>query len=330
MSQQLYKDLLSFEKVIEKRFPPLCLIISKEQVEVKAILKKWQGEKVFLDGDNFSRATFLEAVESNLLFSKPLLCSIGQADKLKEKEALFLASYLPQFEKTATHNAILLFSSTPLKFFSGKMVLQLEEEKPWVRRKRVEEALKIHCKECGITISSKNLQWLIDALGTDIELLIQEIEKTLCYCLPRKEIELQDMQAVIVPQSQATLWDLGEAIFLKNSALALQKGKGLLESGLSFFTLLAHLRTQYRNLLNMSILFKDEGVLGLQKGYPYLRGAILDKKIAEIRKNSLEGLTRGLYLIFQKEIEAKNSTLEADQLLETLLALILYDSLSAT
>lgn len=204
-------------------------------------------------------------------------------------------------------------------------VISFKEEKPWEKEKRLVDWVIKEAKEGGAKITSAAAQALVK--GVDSQFLQGELEKLICYAGEQGEISLAAIHALSTPLHQETLWQLGEAIFARQTPLALQIGRTLLEEGVALFPLLAHLRTQFHTTLKIMTIAKQEGKAGVAKAYPYLKGPLLDKKVAMAQSFGLPRVQQGIYALFETELKAKNSAIEPALLLEILLVRLTNDAL---
>jgi DNA polymerase III subunit delta len=146
-------------------------------------------------------------------------------------------------------------------------------------------------------------------------MLKTELDKLICFAGERQEITIEAISLLSTPVHNETLWQLGEAIFTLATQRAFEIGRSLLEEGMSIFPLLANLRSQFTN--GMEILsLGGEAV----KKFPYLKGNLLEKKVQMFKKYGNGRLQQGVLLLFDTEVKAKNSAVDPPLLLELLLA----------
>lgn len=317
----MFKDISSFAKEIENKFPSLCLIIEKEGKEgLTFALKQWHGTIRKFDLEKFV-LDFHKEVNSLSLFSEPTLFLISEVEKFKEKEKKLLLHYL---EHPNPGISLLLFSLAPilLKEIQQKKgaVLQIAEEKPWQKKQRLQLCLQEKARSCGVLFSSAAIDCLINYVGLEKEILDQEFEKLTTFAFRKKEITLEDVQILVGKQASPTLWDLGEAIFSKNLPLSFEKARGLMREDISLFSILSALRSQIRSLIQMSLAYEKGGSSLLTQEYPYLKGTILTKKMKEIKDNNIADLKRGLCSLFETELKAKSIHINPLLLLEETIA----------
>jgi DNA polymerase III subunit delta len=301
----MFTDLNSFSKHIQE-FPNLCLIIGKDiQEAINIVLNKGEGKVKIFEGDNFDFSFYTE-IASLSLFDEKRFFYIRNCDKLspdEKKNLLFSIKNCP---------FSFLFSATSPVFLKeikerGGIILQLPEEKPWQKKKRLQVQLKEKATSCGYDFSKEGIDLLMDWIGEERDCLEQELEKLMCYTLHKKNISASDVQALCTPQNKISLWSWGEAIFQHNFLLSHKIAKALLDEGNSLFILLSHLRNQFRTLIEMHSHYKENDTASLVEKFPYLKGNILSKKIEELRKNRPSLLKRGLYLLFDAELKGKSS-----------------------
>lgn len=318
-------DFFSFSQEIQKKIPQLCLIISQQKEAVNFIIRRWQGRLRTFEGENFLASDFYNEIENYSLFGEPLLYHLRDVDKLRENDRKKLVSYLQNPNKAVS----LLLSSSFVTLVSevkqnGGIVFQLLEEKSWQKRQRLERLLSEHAKNQEIIFSGEALKQLIDRVGPDKDILFQEFEKLVTFTFPKKFISAEDVIELTHKDDFSTPWDLGEAIFGKKFSLSLEKAKAMLDEGVSLFSLLAQLRTQFKTLYSMTSLFEKGGQSLLLEEYPYLKGNILSKKINEIKNNPLKKLKKGLFFIFEAELQAKSLIQDPLATLEVLLLKLMH------
>ncbi len=109
-------------------------------------------------------------------------------------------------------------------------------------------------------ITQRALELFLLKSGTDMENISKELEKLICYCLEKDAIEVSDVEAIAVKQISSHIFDMMEAIGLKQQKRALNLYYELLALKVSPFQILALLGRQFNILLQLKEL--------KQKGYP--------------------------------------------------------------
>ncbi len=305
------------------------LIISKDREDIRRTLSSLlrdQSEPASLFyPENFTVEAFSQEVETLPFLSKAKRVIVHEIDQLSKEQLGVIQQYIEKPSKwislylTATQLAP---QSKLVKLVekSGK-VIRFKEEKPWDKEKRLANWLIEEAQVNGVQFSPQAATALVKAV--DHQMLKCELEKLICFVGTRQEITLEDISLMCTPIHHETLWQLGDALFAREIANALKVGRILLDEGMAIFPLLANLRSQFNTGIGILKAAQD-GVVS-QK-FPYLKGRLLDKKLGVLKKYGEDLLRRGLIVIFEAEIQAKNSA-EPYLLLELLIARLTYDTL---
>lgn len=74
----------------------------------------------------------------------------------------------------------------------------------------------------GKNASDMTIQLLVSKTGTDMENIYGEVQKLICYCLDKDTIEEQDVEAVCVTRIANHVFDMVDAIAVKNQRRAME------------------------------------------------------------------------------------------------------------
>ncbi len=203
------------------------------------------------------------------------------------------------------------------------VVLDIAEEKAWQKEKTLETWIRQKVTESKKTIAPDAVRVLLRFLGTDQNLLSNEIEKIICYIGDRPAITIQDIQALCVRMPLETVWQLGEAVFTRNGAAALHVMRDLLASEAPLLTLLRQLRSQFQTEFKVCTIIARGGHREeVSRMFPYMNGNILERHMQMASSYGIEKFKKGLLAIDAAELAVKNSgsdhTLIADRLMLTL------------
>ncbi len=321
----MLSDLSTFKKNIAETSYSQCLILGKDKEEaIEALLVAWKTKPVLTwDADQFSLEDFHKESETIPFLVKKIALHIRGVDRLKKEDVQGLIPYV----LSPAPWVFLLLSGEQLpsshvlvKAFEEKgILLKLAEEKPWDKERHIIERLMHEAAVHQVELSAPGAKALVKGIGLQWELLKQELYKLICYVGSKRKIGLEEIQILSCRVSQDTLWQLGESIFRGNRADALFIGRRLLDEGEAIFPLLSHLRTQVRQGLEVLSHFQAGGISAVSQHFPYLKGGLLQKKVDEMRHYGQSRLLHALILIFEAEVEAKNSGGDAHFILERLL-----------
>lgn len=297
---------------------PLCLIIcedGKEREEgVNAYLKRG---RVLIEPEAFER--FGQEVETIFMHTHHVLLS--RVDKLKKAQLDQVVAYAsnPNRQVALCMTAASLVGKLVAAVDQHGIVFQLPKEKPWEREKRLADVLSHMAAKRGVSFPLDIASEFVKSFGTDKIQLCHELEKLICYVSDRKAITRDDIQAISTPMSQQTLWELADAIFMRDFKGAHKIMQALLLEGVNIFPILSSLRTQNESAKRMLLLAQSGGQASVQKEFPYLKGRLYDRKLTLYRRYGAQRLTAFSNTLFKTELEARDSSQEPAFILEKLL-----------
>ena len=165
------------------------------------------------------------------------------------KALIDLAETMPFF---AEHRCILVEDSSFFKKSNEELAAYMEEIPPTAyfiftesevdKRNKLYKQVKKHGRAVEFKRQTENvlMQWVLGRLqregkkitrsvmelflsrtGNDMEVICQELEKLLCYCMDREVIEAEDVEAVCANQISGKIFDMVDAIAGKKQKQAL-------------------------------------------------------------------------------------------------------------
>jgi DNA polymerase-3 subunit delta len=179
----------------------------------------------------------------------------------------------------------------------------------------------------GVTFSEDAARELVDALSAEMLTVASEVEKLLLYAgaMGRAAIEVADVETMVSAAKQRSLYELTDAISLKDTPRALALLAGLLnasEGGED--AAIGHVFSLAKTYRQMLVLnekqVKDQRAMW-QVLWPGFRVApfAADALIAQARRYRDRGeLTRGLRLIAKADLELRSSPADKRLVLERL------------
>jgi DNA polymerase-3 subunit delta len=332
-------NLRAFEKHIEgaapAHFSRLYTIICKDPYLrktastklVDALLAQQQNRSLglqLLDGDLLTKEALGNELGSMSFFCKDSVVLIENADKLRKPCTEFLEGYFakPNPAITLVLSATQINGNTNLYKKSEKagIILDIPEEKPWEKEKIVAEWIRERFASAKKNASHPTAQYMVKLLGTELSLLHQEIEKIICYVGERQEITIPDISITCASVNVETAWQLGESIFKGDVSAALRISKALLNDGVPFFSLLKQIRHQFETDFQVCGILSNGGSgAEIAQRFPYMKGMVLDRHIQMAQNYGLKKFRNGLIKIDETEVQAKNSSLDTDLMMEMLL-----------
>jgi DNA polymerase-3 subunit delta len=332
-----YDNLRAFEKHLEsatpQHFSPLYAVMGKESFDCKEALhlllrflvpsnQKEMALKI-LDGSSSDTQSLMEDLYSQSFLVDKRVILINHADKIKKNLWEKLEKYIcrPLPAQYLILSGIPLSRQTSMYKLLEKegIILEFADLKPWEKEKKLIEWVSKQATVSRKLMSYQVCQQFVKQLGTDQELLANELEKLLCFVGNRQEIVVQDIYLICTQIQLESVWHLGEAIFRRDSALALKITKSILLEQ-AFLPFLRQIRNQFVTEYHICMMImQGRESSAITQEYPYMKGQILEKHIENARLYGMEAFKQGLLEIDATEVRAKNSQIDEQLLAEILI-----------
>jgi DNA polymerase-3 subunit delta len=334
-----YTNLRAFEKHLEEsapnHFTPLYMLLDKDSFSRKAASDKLieallKGEKkrelsqTQFQADEQSIHEILSELDSPGFFAQRRVILINQAEKLTkaslEKLDPYFAKLPPQTYLILSCNALSASTNFYKKIEKAGVILDIAEEKPWEKEKTLQSWVITEAANQKKTIDPQASLSLVKQIGTDKSLLLQELNKLICYVGDRPSISIQDVDAICISIPLENIWQLGEAIFKRDAASALRISKAMLDEGTPLLSLLRQIRNQFQTELEIGcILARGGSSEEITQQFPYMKGNILSRHIQTAQGYGIKKLKEGILLLDATELKAKNSLADLNLLNELLI-----------
>lgn len=167
------------------------------------------------------------------MFSAKQIIIVRRAEAFKTTDTKTLSDWLKtspdadiifEFEKLASNTT--LYKALQK---SGS-VEKYESPKPWELDKWIHNIMLSHF---GRAIHPSAARYLAEALGTDTSLIAAELEKILVYDSSTKEISLETVKTMVVPQREILAYEIRESFGTRNATAYVKKLKDLLDNGVT-------------------------------------------------------------------------------------------------
>lgn len=335
-----YENLPQLEQHLKEaaasRFLPLYLILGKESYECEEAVQLLTRSLLPMQQDRAFALHVFDGVQAdegeiiNLLYSagsffvKFQVILIKQAEKLKKSVQEKLEKYLSESSNAITLVICATSWHKGTSFFKAAdtagAILEFAELKPWEKEKRLSDWVSKRALAVQKLMPYPVCQQLVHQIGHDQALIAQELEKLFCYCGERKNISSQDVKTICSHLNNESIWQLGEAIFKRESAVALHAAQGMLEDGQPLLPLLRQIRTQFVTDYQVSLLL-EQGKQGqeITAQFPYMKGKILDQHIRQASQYGGRAFKEGLLALETAEMRIKNSGIAEEVILELLI-----------
>ena len=180
----------------------------------------------------------------------------------------------------------------------------------WLRQKAT---------RAGMSMSPAVAHLLIGKIGTQMQRLHTEMEKVIAYAWGKKEILAQDVDAVCVDTIEDRVFEMVEAVGLKNQKRVLSLYKDLLTLKEPPAKILAILNGEYARLLTMKSLLdkgmNDAAIAGTMGVKPFM----VTKRLPILRKYTLQEIKNCLNKGIQADYSYKSGQMQDRIAVEVLL-----------
>ena len=220
-----FQNSSAFEKHLREAFPHnlsqcFALIIPRADERESAacqlitVLQKADPKLKVYKAFDFDK-TLIEIQENSLFGDLPIvyLDGVETMSKVQWKELIAAIKYLPPGVRLILAGAnIKTCSNLSTQAKDCLVMLDLTAEKPWDRERRIAEQLMKKVSENGKTMEPACLDYLMQAIGPELGLLEQALEKLICYVGDTAHIDLKAAHKLVRPSKEQSLWQLAEKL----------------------------------------------------------------------------------------------------------------------
>lgn len=253
-----------------------------------------------------------------------MIVKLDAANEFSKKEKELLEGFITK----PSEFAFLVIGTSSLKDFTSVsssaknevVVLDLTQEKPWDRQKRLQQWLTERCLREGKKISQAVATELLDACGPDIMLIEQELLKLIVFVGERPIISSDDIKKVGINYVLPSGWHMAEAL--------VWEGRSPIKDPSFDLSDLLPLLGQVRYHLTTARQFSYYVSQGLSREetsqhFPQVRQNSFEKYFQLSTSHLPAFFDEALKILFKIELLSKNSSLSAGFLWEYLVAQIL-------
>src|ERR1700747_2667687 len=181
-----------------------------------------------------------------------------------------------------------------------------------------------YCTGRGVKIEVDGARELVDALGGDMMMISNELEKLILYVGEKKRVTLGDVETMVLAAKQRSLYELTDAISSKDRVRALEILDAILLSGEGDEAAIGHIYMLAKTLRQMLVILernvRDQRMLwaALWQGFrvpPFAADDII--KQARRYKNRRE-LTQAIRLIAKADLALRSNPVSKRMVLERL------------
>jgi DNA polymerase-3 subunit delta len=181
-----------------------------------------------------------------------------------------------------------------------------------------------YCAGRGVKIEADGARELVDALGGDMMMISNELEKLILYVGEKKRVTLGDVETMVLAAKQRSLYELTDAISAKERVRALEILDAILLSGEGEEAAIGHIYMLAKTFRQMLVILernvRDQRMLwaALWQGFrvpPFAADDII--KQARRYKNRRE-LTRAIRLVAKADLALRSNPVSKRMVLERL------------
>ncbi len=314
------------EHIKQKQFAPVYLLYG-EEAYLKRLYRNRLRDAVLGDGDPMNSSYFqgkhieerdvLEIADTLPFFAERRVVVIEESGWFKRQSEV--ADYIPQIPSST----ILIFVESEVdkrnRLYKAVSKHGTVSEMKTPSEKELKLWIASGLKRSGKKLTERTIEYLLERVGTDMELLGQEIEKLVCYAYEREVITEEDIRAICVEQITGKVFQMMEAIGMKQKERALGYYYDLLalrESPLSilFLTLRQfHLLLQAKEL---NRLHTDSKTIAARLGIPPFT---VNRYLAQAKNFPSAVLKEAMEYGLERETEVKTGRMDAQIAVELLI-----------
>ncbi len=259
-------------------------------------------------GSGLNLGALHEHLSTVSLFGGEPIAVVDEAEKI-------IKASLPQVP-TILHAGYLILGAkakTPLAGAVEKegVALDLLEEKPWDKEKRLVEEVQKLVVNAGKRITPDATALLFERIEKDAAILKTEIEKLICYAAESDQITSTDVMAIVSANRNHTFWQAAEEIVWE------RKQPALVLDDATFHPIVPILRAQLQLGLKIATLLetdtaKEQWGQVIGKIYP----KTLEKRTVQAAQLHSTYFRQGLKYLFEIELLSRTQTTAYGALLD--------------
>ncbi len=315
-----FQTSASFEKHLTQSYPDhlahvylfISMCVYEKQLWTEHLTKLLKQKDANLqitrfDATETSPMIIQDEVRAPTLWGGLRVLLVDQIDKIKP-----LGPFLDLLNHPAP-DVFLIFLATSAKpmaelYQKGKkdlVALDVSEEKPWDKERRLQEWLRDEARRLGKQLSSEVAAELLRHLGPDLATLHQELKKLTTFVGEKNILERKDVEAICGAKDLTTGWQLSETVVWKQPVALQDKiaDMGFLFPFLGQVRYHLQLGAQLADLIERKTAMQD-----LKKHFPSVRS--LEKFIPIATERGSRFFLNGLLKLYDFELLAKSAPLD--------------------
>lgn len=252
----------------------------KEKLKRAVLPAEDRMNYAYYEGKGINPAELIDLAETMPFFAERRLIVVENSGFFKNASPE-LADYI----KTMPETACFLFVESEVDK-RGRLYKAVKDKGRVTELKRQDEKTLLYwiagnVKREGKQIKESTAKYLISTAGDDMEKLVHELEKLFSYAMDRNEITAEDIDAICTSQITNQIFDMVEAVALKQQKKALCYYYDLLALKEPPMRILYLLSRQFRLLLHVKELREkglDRGAIAKAAGlHPFVAGKCMQQ-----------------------------------------------------
>lgn len=320
-------DIVDLEKALRTERPASVYVILGEESHMvfEAIsLIRGACEKAGADPSSISSfsakelkaAEVVSTLKNVSMFAKRPLVIVKDAEALQKGALEILADYCEKAIASSTLVTVAekLDGRTRFMQVVSKSAV-IVECKPLYMNK-IPSWINTQVRKGGRQIAQDAAQFLADLIGSDLGELAGAIEKIVLYIGDRKLIDLKDVEGAIAETHQHTIFELTDAVGLKNLPKALALLQNILDGGESPVLILNMLARHFRILTKAKEVYGRQGGGGEDAAYLGVHPYFVKNYLDQSRNFSKGELKRSFGVLHRCDRELKSSRISKERVIE--------------
>ena len=249
---------------------------------------------------------------------------------------------IEEYCKNANRDALVVFVADHISIPADVRKMEMQDKERYQRIRdtmgqycgivelaRVEEGEAVrwitdYCSSRGVKMEPDGARELVDALGGDMMMVSNELEKLILYVAEKKRITLGDIETMVLAAKQRSLYELTDAISSKDRVRALEILDAILASGDGEEAAIGHIYMLAKTFRQMLVILernvRDQRMLwaALWQGFRVPPFAA-DDIIRQARRYKIRReLTRAIRLVAKADLALRSNPVSKRLVLERL------------
>jgi DNA polymerase-3 subunit delta len=271
------------------------------------------------DAQESDAADIREAASTFPMISKRRLVVVVGVDKMQEADERALLELLPALSQ----KTVLVLSAPELDrrkhLYKQLMAQACIVEFSQLKTSELERWAQDYIRKQGIRISSAALKEIADLAGSDLQALVNEIDKLILYAGKDKSIPDSAISLMLSASRQHRIFDLTDALGARNTRRALELLQNILDMGESPLAVVNIMARHFRQLLIVKDLW-DKGTPPDQIRVALQVQAFIADRLFRQAKSIESKVAKQMYLkLADADLKFKSSRVDPRMVLESLI-----------